>query len=110
MTGRHPQNAEDVVEESSASALLRMVDFRIPLIWLLGGFIIALTAVINMYFQLQEVSKTMATLVISVNAAVAANTVRDGEVALLKFRVTTVEQDVDRIKGAVILQNQPRKN
>ena len=87
-------------------SLMRMVDFKIPLIWLLGGFIVALTAVISMYYQLQEVSKTMNTLVQTVNASNNANIVRDGDVALMKFRLNSVEQEVDRLKSAVILQSQ----
>jgi hypothetical protein len=79
-----------------------MVDFKIPLIWLIGGFILALTAAINMYYQLQEVSKGVAALTITVNAGNNTNIALAGKQALLEFRLNTTEAEVERLKTSVI--------
>ena len=74
-----------------ATALMRMVDFRIPLPWLLGGFIVAVGMLTNMYFQLQKVSEALYELQVTVRAGnVAANSI-SGELALLKYRVEILE-------------------
>jgi len=51
-----------------AVALMRMVDFRIPLPWLLGGFIVSCGSLIGMYYQLQAVSEKLVALQIDVKA------------------------------------------
>jgi hypothetical protein len=70
-----------------------MIDFRIPLPWLLGSFIAAVSILIAMYFQLQQVAEKLVTLQIEVKAGNSSFATLDGEVALLKFRVEGLESD-----------------
>jgi hypothetical protein len=83
----------------AAVALMRMVDFKIPLVWLLGGFASAVMLLASMYYQLQEVSRGMAALQISVNAGNNQSVTLAGEIALIKFRMEHVEADLARTKG-----------
>lgn len=82
------------------AALLRMVDFKIPLVWLLGGFASAVMLLASMYYQLQEVSRGMAALQISVNAGNNQSVTLAGEIALLKFRMEHVESELGRPRAA----------
>lgn len=76
-----------------AVALMRMVDFRIPLPWLLGGFIVACGSLIGMYYQLQAVSEKLVALQIDVKAGNSSYATLAGEMALLKFRVEGLEAE-----------------
>lgn len=82
-----------------ASALLRMVDFRIPLVWLLGGFLMAASVLIGMYFQLQQVREVLGDLQVSVKAGNAQAASIAGEMALLKYRIENIEASRARELG-----------
>jgi hypothetical protein len=81
-----------------ARALWRMVDFKIPLVWLLGGFILGITILTSMYYQLQRVTEAVADLKITVTAGNNANSVTAGEIALIKFRLEHLEADAARAR------------
>lgn len=85
--------------ESPGSALMRMVDFKIPLVWLLGGFIACVIGAVNMYYQLQEVSKALAALTVTVHAGNTQYTTLSGQLVLHQFRIENLEADVRRIQG-----------
>lgn len=72
---------------------MRMVDFHIPLPWLLGGFIVACGSLIGMYYQLQAVSEKLVALQIDVKAGNSSYATLAGEMALLKFRVEGLEAE-----------------
>ena len=76
-----------------AATLMRMIDFRIPLPWLLGGFIAASSILIAMYFQLQQVTENLVALQIEVKAGNSSFATLAGEVALIKFRVEGLEAE-----------------
>lgn len=75
----------------AASALARVVDFRIPLPWLLSGFIFAAGLFINMFYKIQQMSDSLQDLQVTVKAGNAMATSFAGELALLKYRVDTLE-------------------
>lgn len=85
------QNQDQQQLPDEAAALMRMVDFRIPLPWLLGGFMFAAGVLISMYFQLQKVTEGLADLQITVRAGNNQSTTLAGEIALLKYRVENLE-------------------
>lgn len=91
MTDQHSLAQPEAPPE--AVALMRMVDFRIPLPWLIGGFGVALWAAISMYFELKQVSQTLAQVQIEVKAGNSSYAALAGEVALLKFRLDGLEAD-----------------
>ncbi len=86
-----PQDTRD-----TGPALWRMIDFKIPLIWLLGGFAAMAYGGISMHFQLAEVSRRMIDLQITVNAGNTQNVTLAGEIALVKFRLEHLESEADR--------------
>lgn len=86
-------NTDENTAPPDAAALMRMVDFRIPLPWLLGGFIVAIGSLIGMYYQLQAVSEKLVALQIDVKAGNSSYATLAGEMALLKFRVEGLESD-----------------
>lgn len=90
-TQEHRRREGDMPGE--AAALMRMVDFRIPLPWLLGGFAVALWAAVNMYFQLQRVTESLVLVQIEVKSGNTSVSTLAGEVALLKYRVEGIEAD-----------------
>jgi len=77
----------------SAVALMRMVDFRIPLLWLLGGFIATAGLVISMYYQIQQMRDALQDLQVTVKAGNVASSTLTGEIALLKYRVDALEAE-----------------
>ena len=88
-----PQNPENPSVPLEAAALMRMVDFRIPLPWLLTGFMAALTLQVNSYFEQKRTTEQLVQLQIEVKAGNTAVSTLAGEVALLKFRVEGLEAD-----------------
>lgn len=90
-------NSADQPPEA-AVALMRMVDFKIPLHWLLSGFGVAVLLLASMYYQLQEMSRGMAELQITVRAGNNQSVTLAGEIALLKFRVEHLESDTARAR------------
>lgn len=77
----------------SAVALMRMVDFRIPLPWLLGGFIATAGLVISMYYQIQQMRDALQELQVTVKAGNISSSTLTGEIALLKYRVDALESE-----------------
>ncbi len=80
------QNANDVPER-----ITRIVDFRIPLPWLLSGAIVVLWALISMYFELKQVSNNVSELQITVKSGNSQAVTLAGEQALLRYRVENLE-------------------
>lgn len=73
------------------SGLTRMIDFRIPLPWLLGGFLAIGWALVSMWFTLNQLVRDVAETQAAVKAGNTQATLVASEVALLKFRVDKLE-------------------
>jgi hypothetical protein len=90
-----PHNDESSeVNLQTARALGRMVDFKIPLPWILGGAMGVASLILWMSFSLQQIQKDMSDL----KAAITATTATAGRVQLLEFRIQTLEADVAVLK------------
>jgi hypothetical protein len=87
-------------DNEGAVPLMRMVDMRIPLPWLLGGFALAAAGVIGMYYQLQSVAQQLGELKVTVAASNSQAMAMAGEVALLRFKVEQHDKDIERMKEA----------
>lgn len=81
----------DLKAPDGAVALMRMVDFRIPLPWLLGGFLMAAGLLIGMYYQLQAVSEALRDVQVTLKANNQSLIQLTAEQALLKYRVEKLE-------------------
>jgi fumarate reductase subunit D len=71
----------------------RMIDFKIPLWSILSAFFFLALLIGGMYFQLNRLSEDMADLKITVKAGNTSTTTVQGELAILRFRVETLEAE-----------------
>ena len=78
----------------------RVIDFRIPLPWLLSGLIVVLWALISMYFALNQLVREVGDLQITVKSGNTQYATLAGEQALLRFRLENVENHQREEKGA----------
>jgi hypothetical protein len=71
----------------------RVIDFRIPLPWLLGicGFVC--WAIISMWFALNQLVRDVSDLQITVKTGNSQAQTVAGEIALLRFRIENLEGD-----------------
>ena len=80
--------------EEPQERVTRVIDFRIPLPWLIGVCGTIGWALISMYFSVNNLVKTVGDLQIDVKAGNNSIVSVAGELALLKYRLTTVEATV----------------
>jgi hypothetical protein len=88
--------ANAVREDAPERSIAKMVDFRLPLYWLLSGCGALLWSLVSMWFSLQQIKEDMTQL----KAATVVAAATTSELALLKFRLATLESDVNQIKAA----------
>jgi hypothetical protein len=94
------------MEEEPVPQLTRMVDFKLPLYWLITGLVAGLWTLISMWFSLSQLVKTVAELQTTINSNNSSVNLVISETTLLKFRQTAVETELARINE--ILRNQQR--
>ena len=73
--------------------LSKVIDFRLPLTWLLGIAGMVAAAFVSMYFQLGQLREDMTDLKITVKAGNGTAATVQGELAILRFRVETLEAE-----------------
>ena len=71
----------------------RVIDFKLPLSGILGAAFSLALLIGGMYFQLNRLSEDMADLKITVKAGNTSTTTVQGELAILRFRVETLEAE-----------------
>ena len=81
------------------AALLRMVDFRIPLPWLLSGFGAAVILLASMYFQMQTMSDNLKNLQITVQSGNTSWATLASKQALLEYRIEALEAAEKQRRG-----------
>ena len=81
-------------EQNPDIRISRVIDFRIPLPWLLSGLIVVLWALISMYFALNQLVREMGDLQITVKAGNTSSATLSGEQVLLRFRLENVESEM----------------
>lgn len=77
--------------------ITRVIDFRIPLPYLLTGVATIGWALISMWFSVSQLVKTVDDLQITVKSGNGSVVAVAGELALLKFRLTNTEDAVKRV-------------
>lgn len=77
--------------ESEQTRITRVIDFRIPLPWLLGIGMAVGWALVSMWFSVNQLVRDVADLQITVKAGNTQATTVAGELALLRFRVENLE-------------------
>jgi hypothetical protein len=73
--------------------LSKVVDFKLPLTWLLGVAFAFAGAFVSMYYQVGQLREDMADLKITVKTGNSQAATIQGEIAILRFRVETLEAD-----------------
>jgi hypothetical protein len=71
----------------------KVIDFRLPLTWLLGVAFMVAGSFVTMWFQLGQLREDMTDLKITVKAGNGQAATIQGELAILRFRVETLESD-----------------
>lgn len=90
-----PENQTD--QDGQQVRLPRVVvDFKIPLPWLLGGAGVLFWGLIGMWFKLAALGESVAELQISVKAGTATTIQYASEQTLIKYRLEKLEADRDR--------------
>lgn len=83
-------------EQDAAERISRVVDFKIPLTYLIGGVISLGWVLVSMWFSVGQLLKNVDDLQITVKSGNNSVIAVAGELALLKFRLTNVEDSVKR--------------
>lgn len=88
----------------------RVIDFRIPLPWLLSGVAAVTWGLISMWFSVNQLVKTVDELQITVKSGNTSVVAVAGELALLKFRLTNAEDEQKKTGESIrILQQRGGK-
>ena len=82
-----------MVEDDQPLKVTRVIDFRIPLPWLLSGLIVVGWALVSMWFSLNQLVRDVGDLQITVKAGNGQAVTIAGEIALLRYRVENLEAD-----------------
>ena len=83
--------------EERSERITRVIDFRIPLPWLLGVMGIIGWSLVSMYFSVGQLVKTVDDLQITVKSGNTSVVAVAGELALLKFRLANAEDGIKAI-------------
>lgn len=78
-------------EQEQDQRITRVIDFRIPLPWLLGICMAVGWALVSMWFSVNQLVRDVADLQITVKAGNTQATTVAGEIALLRFRIENLE-------------------
>lgn len=71
----------------------RVIDFRIPLPWLLGVMGVVGWGLVSMWFMVNQLTSDVSDLQITVKAGNGQAVTVAGELALLRYRVENIEAD-----------------
>lgn len=85
-------------EPSQPERVTRIVDFRIPLPYLLSGAVVVVWALIGQYFAMQQLQRDVAEMQITLKVGNGQSAAALGEIALLKYRVENIENERGRGK------------
>ena len=86
----------------------RVIDFRIPLPWMLGGLVTIAWGLVSMWFMVNQLVRDVADLQITVKAGNNQAVTLAGELALLRFRIENLE--ADRRGAAAMPMGQSQNN
>ena len=81
--------------------ITRVIDFRLPIIWLIGGVSGLAFTLIGMWFSVDRLVGNVADLKIVVTSGNTSISTLTSEVSLLKFRASTIEDDNKRINELI---------
>lgn len=80
----------------NVARITKIVDTKLPITWILGSAFAFALLIGGMYFQLKQLSEDMTDLKIAVKAGNGSQASIQGELAILRFRIETIEADRKR--------------
>lgn len=80
-------------EQQTEQRVSRVIDFRIPLPWLLGVMGVVGWGLVSMWFMVNQLTRDVSDLQITVKAGNGQAVTVAGELALLRYRVENIEAD-----------------
>ena len=84
--------------EPHVPPVTRVIDFRIPLPYLISGFCALAFTLVSMYFSMNQLLRDVGDLQITVKAGNTQSVTLAGEQALLRFRLENLEGEIRQIK------------
>src|SRR6185436_15148967 len=100
--------SDNAAAEESVTRVTRVIDFRIPLWGLMTTAGVVGWGLTSMWFSVQQLVRTVDDLQITVKSGNTSVSVLASEVALLKFRLGTTEEDIKRLNEMVRTQTNRR--
>lgn len=85
--------------QKSGSLFGGMVDFRVPLVWMLSGSAAVGWALISMYFSMNQLLRDVASMQSIIKDGNQQAAVFAGEMSLHKYRMDKIENRMDRIEA-----------
>lgn len=85
--------SQDTQPGDLSPKLSRVIDVKLPLTWLLSVAFAILVAFGSMFFKLDELGRDVADLKSTVKSGNTTAATIQGELAILRFRVETLESD-----------------
>lgn len=82
------------------ASVTRMIDMRIPLVWLMTGAFTVAGILAGMYYTLQQVQHDMQEMKVLLKSNDGAAQELKQEMAVQKFRLTSMENELAALKGA----------
>lgn len=95
----------DKAQDPQTSALLRLIDPRVPLPYVIGLIVLAA----GLYFKVQSLTEAVIDLQITVKAGNQSWAGLASDQALLKFRLGTAEDDIKQLRAALASLHATRK-
>lgn len=97
---RREDRALEQEQEPKGMKLARVIDFRVPLHWLLSSAACLLWVLIGMYFALGSVTRELAEIKLALKVNDVASVTAAGDLALLKYRLAAIESELSGLKAA----------
>lgn len=86
-------------DQAPPERVTRVVDFRIPLPYLISSGIGVMWALISMWFAVQSLTREMNDLQVVIKTSIASSAIVNSDIALIKFRLDNIENDRARQNG-----------
>lgn len=81
------------------SQVTRMIDMRIPLVWLMTGAFTVAGILAGMYYTLQQVQHDMQEMKVILKSGDAQGRLLEKELEVQKFRIGSIEQELAALKA-----------
>ena len=78
----------------TARSLASMVDFKLPLVYVISGTVVIGWTIVSMYFTMNQLARDMNEVQATLKAGNAQSAAIAGDIALLRYRVDNIEASI----------------